>query len=388
MSTRTLAPLLSVVLLACDSEDGATDADIAALSEQIAALETGQEEQSAVNAALWEAIEELQSENTSLRDELAALTGGVDLTELADSVADNTDDLALQAADLTAAEAAISANAGDISASTATLTDLSGRLDTVESDYLTASDLAGYATASDLSAAIAGVDHSSYLTASDLAGYASESWVLAKGYSTDTVDPELTDLLSYLTVDTGADEIVLSGANLLLQSGSGATNDNGSLLGLGNLIIGYDTDDGSDTKTGSHNLVVGDEHTYTKYGGIIAGENNGLTGISGVVGGYANTASGSYSTVIGGRSNTASGTYASIGGGRDNLASSYYSVVSGGYINTAAGNYSAVSGGRLNTASGQYSSASGGYANTASGQYSAVYGDSYQLASSTYSYAP
>ncbi|MCP4809522.1 MAG: hypothetical protein GY913_07505 [Proteobacteria bacterium] len=46
-----------------------------------------------------------------------------------------------------------------------------------------------------------------------------------------------------------------------MQSGSGDTDDSAGLTGLGNLVIGYDEDGGSDTKTGSHNLVIGMEHT-------------------------------------------------------------------------------------------------------------------------------
>jgi hypothetical protein len=36
--------------------------------------------------------------------------------------------------------------------------------------------------------------------------------------------------------------IIFSGANIHIVSGSGATNDNGNTTGLGNLIIGYDED--------------------------------------------------------------------------------------------------------------------------------------------------
>ena len=58
------------------------------------------------------------------------------------------------------------------------------------------------------------------------------------------------------------------------------------------------------------NLVVGPEHSWTSYGGLIAGYNNTVTGAySSVSGGYDNTASGGYSSVSGGNSNTASTIY-------------------------------------------------------------------------------
>ena len=71
-----------------------------------------------------------------------------------------------------------------------------------------------------------------YLTSADLSGYATESWVSGQGYSTDAVDSDLQDLSSYLSVDTSSDEIVFSGANVFIQSGSGYTDDDGTLLGL------------------------------------------------------------------------------------------------------------------------------------------------------------
>jgi len=64
-------------------------------------------------------------------------------------------------------------------------------------------------------------------------------------------------------------------------------------------------DDGGDVKTGSHNLVIGDHHTYEYWAGLVAGHDT----------------FGDYSTVSG-------------GGGEDSLdgntASSDYSTVSGG----------------------------------------------------------
>src|SRR5690349_2653195 len=81
----------------------------------------------------------------------------------------------------------------------------------------------------------------------------------------------------------GGPHIIFSGANLHIVSGSGATDDGGTPLGLGNLIIGYDEDpaqagsplDPGD-RGGSHNLVIGRFHRFTQaaFGGLVAGETN------------------------------------------------------------------------------------------------------------------
>ncbi len=125
---------------------------------------------------------------------------------------------------------------------------------------------------------------------------------------TDGVSP----LLDYLSVDTADDSVVFSGANVYVQSGSGSTS--GAVNGLGNLIVGYDT--GGSDKSGSHNLVVGDFHNYSSWGGVVFGE--------------ANEISGDAATVLGGTLNTSSGQNAAVLGGYSCEASGYYSTVYGG----------------------------------------------------------
>ena len=93
--------------------------------------------------------------------------------------------------------------------------------------------------------------------------------------------------------------------NLQVVSGEGLTD--APVNGLGNIIVGYD-ENTSDDKSGSHNLVVGYGHTYSSYGGIVAGQDNSITGaFSSVSGGANNNASGYQSSVSGGANNTASG---------------------------------------------------------------------------------
>src|ERR1700704_1171522 len=79
--------------------------------------------------------------------------------------------------------------------------------------------------------------------------------------------------------------LVITGCNVHIRSGSGATNDT---TNLGNWVIGYNEPrgaaDGSppDTsnRTGSHTLIIGPEHQFTAPGGLLAGFRN--TGRGGV----------------------------------------------------------------------------------------------------------
>ncbi|MHC4220512.1 MAG: hypothetical protein ACYSU7_18895, partial [Planctomycetota bacterium] len=181
----------------------------------------------------------------------------------------------------------------------------------------------------------------------------------------------LEGLLASVSLNDDGD-LVISGANLLIQSGGGATD--APITGKGNLIVGYDEDNG-DEKSGSHNLIIGAFHSYSSYGGLVAGEDNNILAPSASVsGGFGNDASGDFSSVSGGESNTASGNHSSVSGGLINTASGNHSSVSGGRENVAESSTSSVSGGRLNTASGFHSSISGGNFNEASGASSSVGG--------------
>ena len=169
-------------------------------------------------------------------------------------------------------------------------------------------------------------------------------------------------LENYLSVDELNNTVLISGANLQVVSGEGITD--GPTNGTGNIIIGYD-ENTFDDKSGSHNLVVGQGHTYSSYGGIVVGHNNSITGeFSSVSGGNFNTASGLASSVVAGSGNTAFGDYSSVSGGDFNTASGLASSVSGGTYNVAEGSRSSVSGGGFNSASGSNSSVLGDFYNT------------------------
>ena len=198
----------------------------------------------------------------------------------------------------------------------------------------------------------------------------------------------IVELQQYISISN--ETVLISGANLQVVSGEGSTPS--PVNGTGNIIIGYNEDDGDD-KTGSHNLIVGKYNSYSGYGGIVVGYDNATTGsYCSVLGGAQNSASGIQSTVSGGTNNTASGEYSSVSGGSNSTADGNMSSVSGGILNTASGNYSSVLGGssnqaigfgssivcgQYNTVTNYYGSILGGYTNTASGIASSISGGLY-----------
>lgn len=81
-------------------------------------------------------------------------------------------------------------------------------------------------------------------------------------------------LLTCVDYDSSSQNIIVENCNLIVRDGSGST---ASSTGLGNLIVGYNSDGRLDKdRTGSHNLVIGDEHQYSSYGGFVAGIENSL----------------------------------------------------------------------------------------------------------------
>jgi hypothetical protein len=116
-------------------------------------------------------------------------------------------------------------------------------------------------------------------------------------------------------------EVFITGANLHIVNGLGSTNCTGEgeetpdcPNGLGNLIVGYNElrvrfDDESpeveNIRTGSHNVVVGREHNFSRFGGLVVGTSNTISGdFAAVSGGTGNTASGNFSSVSGGQNIT------------------------------------------------------------------------------------
>jgi hypothetical protein len=261
----------------------------------------------------------------------------------------------------------------------------------------------------------------------------------------------------------GGTRVVFKGVNLQLHNGDETASTNG----LGNLIVGFGGDRGSDPnvayfdkidpvctgttargnvsesqclsqggtwskspKSGSHNLVIGEnnawggEHTLiagrenvTVFGHVAIGQNNEAYAGQGVVIGGTNNVdeggatllgtsdsianTGFYSAIVGGRFNTLAihpegNSGGSIFGAYNASASKQGAVVLGGDNGTASGRWSSVMGGTDNSATdygasvvggGQGQSSGigaiilGGYNNAASGNRSAVLGGSDQTAS-------
>jgi hypothetical protein len=222
------------------------------------------------------------------------------------------------------------------------------------------------------------------------------TWALPSGTAQDAKPDDkqglaqrvaaLEDLLKHFSrVDN---EVFITGANLHIVNGLGQT-DCGlepELIpdcpnGLGNLIVGYNElrEGEENIRTGSHNVVVGQGHNFSRFGGLVVGRQNTISGIfAAVSGGFNNTASGPDSSVSGGNSNTASSPSSSVSGGGNNTASDLESSVSGGSGNTASGVNSSVSGGLLNTASGNFASVSGGRNRTADGDFDWVAGSLFE----------
>ncbi len=184
-------------------------------------------------------------------------------------------------------------------------------------------------------------------------------------------------------------EVYFTGCNVNVRSGSGTTD--GPVNGLGNLVVGYNTNASFAYRGGSHNLIVGDEHGYGSYGGLVAGYQNkiGLPFTS-VTGGECNIAGGSGpppagcpivpdvggfgQTVSGGADNVASGAKASVAGGYMNVASSAASSIAGGMFNQALGGAAAIAGGYNNATNANSATVAGGTNNFAFGDYSSVSG--------------
>ena len=231
-----------------------------------------------------------------------------------------------------------------------------------------------------------------------------------------TEQEELKELRRYAKViPSGIDgkpTVQVSGANVQIVNGEGKT---ATTNGEGNLVIGYDENESGQcsnrhlrtkqqceggggtwtpephAQTGSHNLILGREQTFTSFGGIDAGVLNTISGEwATITGGRQNTASGNDSAILGGEEGTAGGEQSSVSGGDANRALGLSSAVSGGEQNEASGPVSSVSGGRLdiadgftgswaaggefNVSEGRYSAVSGGFENNAAADYSSIFG--------------
>ncbi len=198
--------------------------------------------------------------------------------------------------------------------------------------------------------------------------------VTANGAITTLESNSVLDLdgnLIFVLDANGNPTAQFTGVNVQVINGVSQATRNG----LGNLIVGYNanTSQGADVcsdgsfvdqascetagniwalnhKTGSHNLVGGNNNSYSNVGGLVFGQQNKINrGFASVTGGNRNNASGSWSSVSGGYGNKASGDRSHVGGGFGNEAGGLISNVSGGEQNNALGQMSSVLGGFANT---------------------------------------
>jgi hypothetical protein len=177
--------------------------------------------------------------------------------------------------------------------------------------------------------------------------------------------------LAFVSVE-GTD-MVITGANLHLRNGLGATNGNPGdpfttdptmtlVNGTGNLTIGYN--EGAGTQSGSHNLVMGNRTNHASYGGIAAGvDNSALAPYASVLGGRSNRAIGTYSTIVGGAFNvtTIDGNTASILGGNANQASAIDATIAGGNANAVTARFTSIGGGSGITQSVEFGWSAGSF---------------------------
>jgi hypothetical protein len=212
------------------------------------------------------------------------------------------------------------------------------------------------------------------------------------------------DVQQYVSIDSRGD-VVVAGANLRVQNVPGETPPSSPTLNSkGNIIVGFDDErregtctggannglacdpdlvadcpDGTcsdpqvvSDKTGSHNVVIGPKHSYTRDSSLLVGFGNTVTASAAFAGGVRNVVaaaggsvhggtqnviptSGFGSTICGGKGNSAGGTYAVVAGGQNNSATGFYSVAGGGRDNANGADWGVIVGGHSNTSVTPYS---------------------------------
>jgi hypothetical protein len=128
--------------------------------------------------------------------------------------------------------------------------------------------------------------------------------------------------------------------------------------GIVNVASGYASVIGG----GAYNLIA----DGADYSIIMGGEANTITGTYGVIGaGTNNRVLGEYNVIGGGNENTCDGSYNIINAGEENIidSDSKQSVIAGGQYNTISGKYSTILGGKDNFVEGNYGLVLGGNQN-------------------------
>ena len=205
-------------------------------------------------------------------------------------------------------------------------------------------------------------------------------------------------LNDYVSVIDSTNNVMVSGANFQITNGLGAEPSSWlgqtGTNGLGNLIIGYNEETGyaeEYVKTGSHNLVIGVDHSYMGYGNIIGGMRNEVNAqYSACISRESEMTWGNVNILLGGARNIMVGTSRSvlIGGEWNTLGTdstdTRYSVLAGGRVNHIQDGYSNSifgGGGNVTTLEGLNRSIFGGMENLQRAGYgSTIVGGRYTVA--------
>ncbi len=168
------------------------------------------------------------------------------------------------------------------------------------------------------------------------------------------IDPEIQSLtarveaseatLAPVSFDPRAGAWTLTGVNLQVRNATGSTDGAGD--GTGNIIVGWNEAGEDDTRSGSHNVVVGSGHAWESHSGVVSGTDHLLASAGGAaLGGEGNTVTADGAVAIGGQDNVAAGLLTVTIGGVDNVAEGELSMTAGGSGNDVNGTLSVALGG-------------------------------------------
>ncbi|MBI4603279.1 MAG: hypothetical protein HY721_15100 [Planctomycetes bacterium] len=147
--------------------------------------------------------------------------------------------------------------------------------------------------------------------------------------------------------------VLFTGVNVQIVTGLGRTE---TTNGVGNLIVGYQefrgqaegppTEEGVNTRTGSHNIVVGARHNYSSSSGLLVGAESSLIGPGcAILGGHGSRVLGSHSVIVGGAGSCTHGSGSVIVAGENNTTNGGASAIIGGVGNRTTGAWSVQCGG-------------------------------------------
>ncbi len=375
-------------------------ADIATNASGIATNASG----IATNASGLTSLAGLISTNTSAIGTNASgiASNASGLASLASTVAANTTAIGTNASDIGTNASGIASNASGIATNASAVAALSGTdLPALQTQVST--NTSGIAT----NASGIGTNASGIATnASAIAALGSVNLTALQTQVNTIAANTVLDLDGMLTFNTATMTARFDGINVQIVDGTGDTYRGPNDLvpnGRGNLIIGYNSPwqpecaglgstglrlpdqmscegaggtwlpqaDARAFATGAHNLIVGDGHSYSSWGGAVFGEANGIDAYaSTVLGGRDNdvvtigTDISNWSSISGGSGNRIEGLLGSISGGRENRAEGRWASIAGGLDNFAAGDWGAVAGGRGGNVTGRFNTVTGGLDNT------------------------